>query len=191
MSAIVGFFDQYNNADQAIQKLQNYGVDSDRISVVVRDTDAVEHKNGMGKAALAGIATGGLVGVLAGLSTLVVPGMGLISVAGTLATTLATTLGLAAVGAGLGAATGGLLGALIDLGFSKEEAETYTASLQDGGIMIFVETDSQEYDDQGEINHILRSAGAVDINAPRQTWNAEGRVSIEEPKNLIHKGASH
>ena len=181
MSAIVGFFDQYNNADQAIQNLQKYGVENDRISVVVRDAKAVGTKHhGIGTAALTGAATGGLVGMVAGLGTLVEPGMGLIAVAGTLATTLTATLGI------LGAATGGLLGALINLGFSREDAETYTKDLQHGGILVFVETNSQEYDDQGEINHILRSAGAVDINAPRQIWNEEGSVSVGHPKDLIH-----
>ena len=57
MNTVVGLFDHYKNADWASEVLQNYDVNSDRISIVALDKAAIEH----GQAA-----TDGLVGLLAG-----------------------------------------------------------------------------------------------------------------------------
>ena len=179
MSTIVGLFDYYRTAEDAIQNLQNYGVESDRICIVTRARETIEPGTGAEVGALTGATTGGLVGLLTGLST-VVPGIGLLVVTGTLASALATALGMAVVGAGFGATTGGLLGALIDSGFSNEDAVMYAEGLKHGRIVVLVDTDSQKDDDQGEIKHILRTSGAKDINAPRETWQDEGWTSFEE-----------
>jgi uncharacterized membrane protein len=190
MSTIVGLFDYYRNAEYAVQNLQNYGVESDRICIVERDRDAIEQGTAAEIGALTGAATGGLVGLLTGLST-VVPGIGLVVVTGTLASALATALEMAVVGAGFGAATGGLLGALIDSGFSNEDAVMYAEGLKHGRIAVLVETDSQKDDDQGEIKHILRTSGAKDINAPQETWEDDGWTSFEETERSYADAFSH
>lgn len=176
-NTVVGLFDHYTNADGAVQALQDHGVDRNRISVVTRDNDTIGQGNAAGAGAATGAATGGLVGLLVGLSALVIPGIGPVIATGTLASTLATTLGMTAVGAGLGAATGGLLGALIDLGFSQEDAEFYAEGVKRGGILVSVEADSDEED---QISDILRSAGAVDMDIRRQTWQNAGWTSFDE-----------
>jgi uncharacterized membrane protein len=83
------------------------------------------------------------------------------------ASALFTTLGSTAVGVGFGAATGGLLGALIDLGFSEEDAVFYAEGVKRGGILVYVETDPGE---ENKIKAILRGAGAIDRNSRPQAW---------------------
>ena len=183
---VVGLFDYHSDADQAIDALQDYGVDSNYISVVTQTRDAIKGGTAAGAGAATGAAAGGLVGLLAGLSALIVPGIGPVIATGTIASTLATTLGMTAVGAGLGAATGGLLGALIDLGFSKEDAEFYAEGVKRGGVLVSVETDPQDKDD---ISDILRGAGAVDIDNRRQTWQNEGWVSFDEEAEKFNEAA--
>ena len=177
MNTIVGLFDDYSNADRAVRALQDFGVDSNRISVISRDNDAIKQGTAAGAGAATGAVTGGLVGLLAGLSALVIPGIGPVIATGTLAVTLATTLGMTAVGAGLGAATGGLLGALVDLGFSETDAEFYAEGVKRGGVLVSVEAESQL---EEQISEILRGAGAVDMNTRRQTWQDEGWTTFEE-----------
>lgn len=182
-STVVGLFDYYSNADSAVKALHDYGVDGSRISVVTRDNDTIKQgSNAAGGAttgAATGAAAGGLVGLLAGLSALVIPGIGPVIATGTIASTLATTLGMTAVGAGIGAAAGGLLGALVDLGFSHDEAEFYAEGVKRGGVLVSVETDEE---DEDQISDILRGAGAVDMETRRQTWRNEGWTSFEETR---------
>ena len=174
---VVGLFDYHLNADQAVEALQDYGVDSDHISVVTRDNDAIKHGTTVGTGAATGAAAGGLIGLLTGLSALIVPGIGPVIATGTIASALATTLGMTAVGAGLGAATGSLLGALVDLGLSKEDAEVYAEGVKRGGVLVSVETYPEDKD---AISDILRGAGAVDIDTRRQIWQDAGWVSFDE-----------
>jgi hypothetical protein len=175
-NTVVGLFDYYANADRAVQALQDYGVDRNRISVVTRDNDEIKG-NAAGAGAATGAAAGGLVGLLAGLSTLIIPGIGPVVATGTIASTLATTLGMTAVGAGIGAATGGLLGALIDLGFSQEDAEFYAEGVKRGGFLVSVQADPE---DEDQISDILRGAGAVDMDTRRRTWQDAGWTSFDE-----------
>ncbi len=174
---VVGLFDIYSNADTAIKALQDYGVDDDHISIVARGNDPVEPKNAGEKAVATGVVAGGLVGLMAGLSTLIIPGIGPVLASGNLVSSLAATIGLTAVGATLGATTGGLLGAFIDLGFGEKDAEFYAEGVKRGGIVVSVDADPG---DEDEISGILRGAGAVDMEPRRQSWRNEGWTSFDE-----------
>jgi uncharacterized membrane protein len=187
-AVVIGLFDYYNHADAAVKALEDYGVDSDHISVVTRDNDTIKSQQsdtsqqpdtaeGAATGAATGAVAGGLVGLLAGLSPLVIPGIGPIIATGTIAGLLTTTLGMTAVGAGIGAATGGLLGALVNLGFSPDEAEFYAEGVKRGGVLVSVETHAGE---EHRVREILRGAGAVDMETRRQSWRNEGWTSFEE-----------
>jgi uncharacterized membrane protein len=172
MDTVVGLFDNYSDADQVIKSLHEYGVDDNRISVVTRGNQKIEHGHvTAGEGAVTGAATGGVVGLLAGLSALLVPGIGPVIASGAFASALATTVGMTAVGVGVGAAAGGITGALIKAGVSHEDAELYAEGVKRGGVLVSVETDRE---DQDEISDILRSAGAVDMEARRESWEDEG-----------------
>jgi hypothetical protein len=181
MNTVVGLFDHYNNVDWAIEVLEDCGVDGDRISVVALDRDATEPGTASGLGVATGAATGGLVGLLAGLSAFIVPGVGPVIVTGALAGALFTSLGTTAGDAGLRAATGGLFGALMDLGFSEEEAAFYEEGVKRGRILVYVETGSVQRD---RIKAILRGAGGVDGSTRSQAWKNEGRLVLGELEQL-------
>jgi uncharacterized protein (TIGR02271 family) len=74
---------------------------------------------------------GGVIGLLAGVGALAIPGVGPIIAGGALASTLA--------GAGIGAAAGGLLGALVGMGVPEEDARHFEQGFQQGGILVTVQ----------------------------------------------------
>ena len=175
MNMAVGLFNHYENVEWAIEVLEHYGVDDERISVVALDKDMIEPK----LAPSADAVTGGtpdadLAGLLNGPSTFafVISGVGPLLAIGSLAVKLFTTLD-----AIMAADTGGFLATLVDSGFSEEEAEFYVESVKQGGILVFVETGLQ---DEWWIKTVLRGAGAVYMNIPRQIWQSNGWTSFDE-----------
>src|ERR671939_1082281 len=82
-------------------------------------------------------------------TNIVLPGIGLV-VAGPLAAALA--------GAGAGGAAGGLVGALIGAGIPEHRAKVYDASLRAGGILIGVESKTDEEADK--LEELLTDLGA-------------------------------
>ena len=181
MSTLVGLFDQYSDAEQTVQLLEEYGVDRSRISLVQREGEKLVDDNmNAGKGAATGAATGGVVGLLAGLGAIAIPGIGPVLATGAIASALATTLGMTAIGAGVGAATGGLLGALLDLGLPQEEASFYAEGVKRGGVLLTIDATS---DQEERVNEILRSAGAVDMDTRRQSWKNDGWTDFEETEN--------
>ena len=183
MSTIVGLFDEYSEAEQAVDILEQNGVDKSSISLVQlqRDSEKLVYENtNAGKGVVTGAATGGVVGLLAGLSVLVIPGIGPVLATGAVASALTTTLGMTAIGAGVGAAAGGLLGALVDVGLTHKEASFYAEGVKRGGILLTV---SANLGQEERIKEILRRAGAVDMNIRRQSWENEGWTHFDETEN--------
>jgi uncharacterized membrane protein len=181
MSTLVGLFDQYSDAEQAVHTLEQYGLDRSRISLVQREGEKLEHENmNAGKGAATGAATGGVIGLLAGLSAIVIPGIGPVLATGAVASALATAAGMTAIGTGIGAAAGGLLGALVDLGLPHEEASFYAEGVKRGGVLLTVNVNPDQED---RVKDILRSAGAVDMNTRRQSWENEGWTDFEETES--------
>jgi hypothetical protein len=183
MNTVVGLFDHYKNADWAIEVLQNYDVDSDRISIVALDKAAIER----GLAA-----TDGLVGLLADASAsafaFIVPEVGPVIATGTLAITLFTNLDAIVVGAHMGAAASGLLGVLGDLGFPKETAEFYIKNVKEGGILVAVESGLQ---DEYRIRAVLRGAGAVAIDVSTEALPEERQNTFNELESAYEEAYQH
>lgn len=181
MRTIVGLFEDYRDADNAIEMLNARGFDRGAISVVAREPYVREHIQGVhehvgvtaGEGAAGGAAVGGLAGLLAGIGALVVPGVGPVITAGT----LAAALGVTAVGAGIGAVTGGLLGALINLGVPEEEAHFYAEGVKRGGVLVTVQTRNERAE---EVEKILRGANAIDVEKRRRAWQADGWSRYDE-----------
>ena len=74
---------------------------------------------------------GGVIGLLAGVGALVIPGIGPIIAAGALASTL--------TGAGIDAAAGGLIGALAGMGIPDADAKHFERGFQEGGVLVTVQ----------------------------------------------------
>src|SRR6201984_1101525 len=136
-------YDNYSDAQKAVQGLEAAGVPPSDISIVAnnsdswfssdkkvdRDHDGVDERaEGAGKGAGIGAGLGGAAGLLAGLGLLAIPGLGPVVAAGWLAST--------ALGATAGAATGGVVGALTQAGVSDEEAPLYAEGVRRGGTLV-------------------------------------------------------
>jgi hypothetical protein len=166
----IGVFSSYQATEQALRELQNSGFPMDRVSVVGQDSDRLnesvklgdeqDHEDsdghhaddGIKTGAVSGGAVGGLTGLLVGLGTLAIPGVGPILLAGALATTLATT----AAGGAIGAAAGGLIGGLIGLGIPEDQAKVYNQQVSKGSYLMIVDGSNQEI---AHAETILRTQG--------------------------------
>lgn len=186
MAVVVGLFENYQDADRAITKLQDADFSKDDISVVTRknaiegysddiDTADPDETNGVTAGLTGGAAIGGLAGLLAGLGAIAIPGIGPVITAGTLAATLGSTV----AGAGIGAAAGGLLGALVDAGVPEEEAEWYAEGVKRGGILVSVMADESDIDDARQI---IKQSGAIDIKSRHTDWSEHGWTGFD-PKS--------
>ena len=160
---ITAFFDTYDEAARAVQRLEAAHMPDFEISLISNnfndahtrhatrsfDDESSSHEFA-GATAAAGSVAGAGAGLLAGLGTVAVPGFGPMIAAGWIVSTL--------VGAGAGAAVGGLAGALADAGLSDEDAQNYAEGVRNGGALVTVKVDEAQMDrvvkildDEGEI----------------------------------------
>jgi hypothetical protein len=177
MTATVSrLYDNYADAQKAVQGLESAGVPHADISIVAnnsdnwyggnkvdRDHDGVDDRaEGAGKGAGIGAGLGGAAGLLAGLGLLAIPGLGPVVAAGWLAAT--------AVGAAAGAATGGIVGALTEAGVSKEEAPLYAEGVRRGGTLVSARVPDA---DRTRLDAIL-SQSAVNLQDRSAAWQKTG-----------------
>jgi hypothetical protein len=140
------------------------GFSNAAISVLLPDdesTRAFAHEKstkapeGTATGVTAGGVVGGTLGLLAGIGTLAVPGVGPLIAAGPIMATLA--------GVGVGGAVGGLIGALVGMGIPEYEAKRYEGAVKGGGILLSVHCDTSEQVDLAKV--ALRDTGARDISS--------------------------
>lgn len=158
----IGVFHHRHDAEMALTDLRDSGFPMGRVSLIVKDIDGHHpltsagqqnlgvdldprtHGNKADEGAKAGAATGaalgGLGGLLVGLGTLAIPGVGPVIAGGAAATALATTLSGGAIGAVAGGATGGLVG----LGVPENRAHVYNDHLNRGDYVIMVDGFEEE-----------------------------------------------
>lgn len=189
MKTVIGLFDEFHEAQKAVNELVLHNIDRADISVAANNlsgeyalgaeasdidqTDVKRHamaegaKTGAGAGAVVGTGVGGVVGLLAGLGTIFIPGIGPIVAAGPLLTTLTG----AGVGAAAGAAIGGLVGALTQVGVPEHDAHFYAEAVRRGGTLVIV---AAADDRASEVADILSGAGAVDVEKRREHFTATG-----------------
>ncbi len=162
----VGLFYSRDEAEKALRALKDDGFDMNRVNVVAKDADEVTQSAGVdtaydegnnaaegaGAGATTGTVLGGIGGLLVGLGTLAIPGVGPIIVAGQAATTIATTL----AGAGVGAVAGGIIGGLVGMGIPEDRAKIYSDRVAGGSYLVMVNGTS---DDISRAEKILHSSG--------------------------------
>jgi hypothetical protein len=187
----VGVFANRRDAESALNHQRDSGFPMDKVSVIAKDADhndrlggadmssRVGNKADEGAAtgAVTGGALGGLGGLLVGLGTLAIPGIGPIVLAGAGATALATTL----AGAGIGAAAGSLIGALVGLGIPEERARAYNERVSRGEYLVMVDGTA---DDIHRSQAIYSNQGIQDwgvYNAPEVGTNPTGYAATATP----------
>ncbi|MGK7948472.1 MAG: general stress protein [Xenococcaceae cyanobacterium] len=141
----IGTFATREDAEYALRELRDAGFDMDKVSVIAKNPDrgddiggaevkssSEQAKGGAAAGATAGVATGGLMGLIGGLGVLALPGVGAVAELGVV---LANTL----LGGGIGAAGGGLVGALIGWGIREDRAKYYNDLLSQGRYLVLME----------------------------------------------------
>jgi tetrahydromethanopterin S-methyltransferase subunit C len=102
---------------------------------------------------------GAVLGLLAGIGSLAIPGVGPLIAAGPIMGALS--------GAAVGAATGSLTGALVGLGIPEYEAKQYEGKIIGGSALISVHTESSEA--RSKVKEIFEQAHAEDISSTGET----------------------
>jgi hypothetical protein len=164
---VTALFDHYDDAADAVRRLEDEGVSYRDISIVsnaagkaqivpLGSTD--DASAGAGAGAGVGAALGGGAGLLAGLGLVTIPGLGPMLAAGWLLA--------AAAGATAGAAAGGLIGLLVGAGVSGEDAHVYSEGLRRGGTLVIARVESEQYE---EVRTILARSQVVDIAERRKS----------------------
>jgi hypothetical protein len=149
-------------AENIVDHLKAAGFSNNDISVLFPDKTgtrdfAHEQNTKAPEGAVAGTATGALVGGvlgwLAGIGTLAIPGLGPFIAAGPIMAALS--------GAAIGGAVGGLAGALIGMGLPEFEAKRYESKVAGGNILVSVH--SENSDETERAKEIFEQCGAEDI----------------------------
>jgi len=144
MDTIAAMFNDHPSAAAAIDALVNGGFHTDRISMLVAESDRghhfkIEAGNKAAQGAIGGGVVGGAVGaIVAGLAAtglILVPGLGLLGVGPVLA---------ALAGLGAGATAGGSLGALVGMGIPEHHAKVMHDQLARGGVLVAIEVSTPE-----------------------------------------------
>jgi hypothetical protein len=153
---VTGIFDRPDHVEALLGDLRTAGYRDDDISVVMQQAGAApELGAGDTKASegtLAGASVGAVLGGIAGLAALAIPGIGPLLATGPIA---------AALGALTGSALGGLVGSFTGLGIPTEHAQDYEAAVRSGGVVVALRAVDREQEERA--NDILRRHGARQV----------------------------
>jgi len=148
--------------ENIVGQLRILGFSNDDISVLLpdrtgtRDFAHEQHTKapeGAAAGGAAGMGIGAVLGWLAGIGTIAIPGVGPFIAAGPIMAALG--------GAAVGGATGGILGMLGGMGIPEYEAKRYEGKLHAGNILVSVHTDDTE--ERSRAKKVFEQNGAEDI----------------------------
>jgi len=162
--SVFGIYKNSDIAERAVERIAASGFAYDDISVLLSDIDSTRdfaHQKstkapeGSAAGAVTGAALGGTLGLLAGIGTLAIPGIGPFIAAGPIMATLA--------GVGVGGTVGGLLGALLGMGIPEYVAQRYEGRVKEGGVLVSVHCDTSNEVSRAE--ELLKETGAEDVSS--------------------------
>jgi hypothetical protein len=196
---VVALYDHFRDAEAAVAEAVQAGAARDKVALLA-NTSSGDHpalalnpafareefdadstaQSGLVTGAEVGIGLGGLLGFLAGISSVAIPGIGFLIAAGTWATV--------AAGAAAGGAVGAIVGALTDHGVSDKDAHLFAEGLKRGGTLITLVVAE---DQVPAMTAIFKKHGAVDTEDRIAPWNAEGWISFAQSGgSLAYIGAT-
>jgi len=206
---VVGVFEDYRDADRAVNDLRQAGFTDDQIGVATRRaegmataTDSADEGTHWETGAVTGLLTGAGLGGLVGLGIMagIIPVIGPVIAGGTLAAILANAAG--------GAAIGGLAGALIGAGIPEEEAEYYRGEFESGRSIVTVHAGQRAdeatrilhkhhaYDMHSAAAHTTAAATSATCETPARSMTAgrptatatgQGKIEVKEERLHAHK----
>ncbi len=172
---MIALYDDLDDARATVEALVENGFDRASISLCRRDPRAeeplVEHEavsEHVVESAERGALVGGAAGLLAGVASLFIPGVGAAIAVGPLVSALTGT----AVGAGAGA----LVGSLVGMGVDEGEADSYAEAVRRGGTLVAVRVADERW---AEADDILEQRHPVDIGMRAADWRAQGWVRFD------------
>jgi len=187
MQTLVALYHDFDDAQKAVDALVRGGVDRTKISLVANNTageytdylnadhdseDAVTAEQG----AAFGAASGGIIGALAGLGALAIPGIGPVIAAGPL---IAALTG-GAIGALAGAPTGGLVAGLVKTHhMDADDAELYAEGVRRGETLLTVQIEDSEV---SRTRDLLNQYNPTDVHGEATSWRSEGWSKFDETK---------
>ena len=155
-------------AETIVGGLKSAGFLNSEISVLLPDKsgtrDFAHEQNtkapeGVATGGVAGMGAGAILGWLAGIGTLAIPGVGPFIAAGPIMAALG--------GAAVGGAAGGVIGGLVGMGIPEYEAKLYDGKIRGGNALISVHTDNS--DQVKTAKEIYKRAGAEDIKSTSES----------------------
>lgn len=200
---ILGIFSADEDAQTAIEDLQDAGYHAKDISILMKnkkraddfaETTGADVANSTVSGAVTGGVIGGIAGLLIGVGAIAVPGIGALLIGGPIAAALGAT-GAAATtvsGATTGVLAGGLIGALMGIGVSREDAADYEEQIKQGGILIAVPAQPGREDEVVGIledNNAgkIRSVEAAIPESPEELYPED--IPYENRSSSTHFGA--
>jgi hypothetical protein len=159
---VVCLLDNPEQARKVVEELLKTAGKKD-IGVIAKDEVPAQFKavaKDMGK----GAAVGALAGLLLAASTVVIPGLGPLLVAGPAATLVA--------GATYGGLAGGIIGTLVSKGVPEDQAHAYAEGVRRGGALVTIHAEADDLAQRAV--QIMQRDGAVNIDERARQWKSEG-----------------
>ncbi|OFZ29837.1 MAG: DUF3341 domain-containing protein [Bdellovibrionales bacterium RIFCSPHIGHO2_01_FULL_40_29] len=166
--AVFGIYKNRTSIENAVDQLKYSGFRNSDISVLMPDKESTQdfiHEKhtkapeGAAAGAGTGAVLGGTLGWLVGAGALAIPGIGPLVAAGPIVASIA--------GAGVGGAVGGVSGALVGMGIPEFEAKRYEGTVKEGGILLSVHCDDNEWTRKAK--ELLETSGAKDVSATSES----------------------
>jgi predicted phage tail protein len=155
MKTIFSLFETQQEANEAILALNEQGYNENHLSVVAQENVLVgvdKDRSKTAEAAGKGAGIGGIVGLIAGVSSFAIPGIGLVIGAGSL-------IGGLLAGAGAGAVAGGIVG-MFQEWLGEDKAKEYEKAVKEGHIILAAKVGDHAADNVAET---LKEHGAYNI----------------------------
>jgi hypothetical protein len=162
--AVFGIYVVQLDVENAVQGLKLAGFRSTDISILFPENSGTKDlamekstkaPEGTAAGAGSGAVVGGILGWLAGIGALAIPGLGIFVAAGPILSVLS--------GIGAGGVLGGIIGALVGLTTPEYEAKRYEGRIRKGCILLSVHCDDSEW--VKTARSILEQTGAEDVSA--------------------------
>jgi len=166
---VAALFDKHTEGFGAVHDLVDHDFARGGISLMTQDDPPREGDTTTDRDSSEGVQEGGIgtplgvEGLVVGRTSLAMPGIGAVSVAGPLATALR--------GAGADAAAGGFIGALTEMGIPEQHAHFYGEGVRRGGVLVTVVTTDATAD---RAVLLLAQNNPVDLSKRVEEWRQSG-----------------
>src|SRR5580658_4117690 len=187
-NSVFGIYPDRLSVEEAVEALRAAGFRGTDISVLFQENqgtkDFAHEKStkapeGATAGGILGGVSGGVLGWLTGVGALAIPGLGPLIAAGPIVAALA---GVGAVGA-----VGGIIGALAGLGVPEYEAQRFEGRIKQGGILMSVHCDNDDWVKRAK--EILKQSGAEGVDSKSES-SADYFVS-DKPLPRVRRAASY